>query len=64
MDLELSIKTVKDVNEAIAHINRFSTHHSEAIIAEDTEVIMQFLAEVDSACVYVSSPYLVLFYVL
>jgi len=55
LDLELSIKTVKDVNEAIAHINRFSTHHSEAIIAEDTEVIMQFLAEVDSACVYANA---------
>ena len=55
LDMELSIKTVKDVNEAIAHINRFSTHHSEAIIAEDTDVIMQFLAEVDSACVYANA---------
>lgn len=55
LDMELSIKTVKDVNEAIAHINRFSTHHSEAIIAENTDVIMQFLAEVDSACVYANA---------
>lgn len=55
LDMELSIKTVKEVSEAITHINRFSTHHSEAIIAENPDVIMQFLAEVDSACVYANA---------
>lgn len=53
--MELSIKTVNDVNEAITHINQYSTHHSEAVIAENTDVIMQFLAEVDSACVYANA---------
>lgn len=55
LDMELSMKTVKDVKEAIAHINQYSTHHSDAVIAEDTDVIMQFLAEVDSACVYANA---------
>lgn len=55
LDMEISVKTVADVNEAIRHINHYSTHHSEAVIAEDTDVIMQFLAEVDSACVYANA---------
>ena len=52
LDLKMSVKTVKNVDEAIEHINRYSTHHSEAIITENNEAAEKFLAGVDSACVY------------
>lgn len=55
LDMEISIKTVADIEEAIMHINQYSTHHSEAIIAENTDAVMKFLAEVDSACVYANA---------
>lgn len=55
LDMEISIKCVKDVNDAISHINTYSTHHSDAIIAEDKDAVMHFLAEVDSACVYANA---------
>lgn len=53
--MEISIKCVSSLNEAIYHINHNSTHHSEAIISEDTDSIMQFLQQVDSACVYANA---------
>lgn len=53
--LEISIKVVASLDEAIAHINQYSTHHSESIISEDREAIMNFLAQVDSACVYANA---------
>lgn len=52
LDLKMSVKTVKNVDEAIEHINRYSTHHSEAIITENSETADRFLDGVDSACVY------------
>ena len=52
LDYILSIKTVKSANEAIEHINRYSTRHSEAIITENSEHARLFLKEVDAACVY------------
>lgn len=52
LDLKMSVKTVKNVDEAIEHINRYSTHHSEAIITENSETAERFLDGVDSACVY------------
>ncbi len=55
LDLIMSVKTVKDVDEAIAHINKYSTHHSEAIITEDEAAAEKFLQGVDSACVYVNA---------
>jgi len=55
LDLLISVKTVKSVEEAIAHINKYSTHHSEAIITEDEEAAEKFLKGVDSACVYVNA---------
>ncbi len=55
LDLLISVKTVSDIDEAIEHINRHSTHHSEAIITEDTANAEKFLAGVDSACVYVNA---------
>ena len=55
LDYILSIKTVDSLEEAIRHINRFSTGHSDAILTEDAERAERFLNEVDSACVYVNA---------
>ena len=55
LDYILSIKTVGSVEEAIDHINRYSTGHSEAIITENYENAQRFLEEVDSAAVYVNA---------
>ncbi|MCR4585093.1 MAG: glutamate-5-semialdehyde dehydrogenase [Lachnospiraceae bacterium] len=55
LDLIISVKTVKNIDEAIEHINRYSTHHSEAIITADEDDAEKFLKEVDSACVYVNA---------
>lgn len=51
----LAIKTVTDVNAAIAHINQYGSHHTEAIITEDAGVAQQFLRRVDSAIVMVNA---------
>ena len=53
--LILSIKTVQSVDEAIDHIRRFSTHHSEAIVTENVATAKKFLKAVDSAAVYVNA---------
>ncbi len=55
LDLEISIKTVSTLEEAITHINTYSTHHSEAIISENYTSVKKFLKEVDSACVYANA---------
>ena len=55
LDYILSMKTVSSVEEAIEHINRCSTKHSEAIITESEEHANQFLQGVSSACVYVNA---------
>lgn len=55
LDYILSIKTVQNREEAIAHINRYNTKHSEAVITEDPDCAEQFLREVDAACVYVNA---------
>ena len=52
LDYKISVKTVHSVAEAISHINRCSTGHSESIITEDAEHAEQFLNGIDSACVY------------
>ncbi|MBE5825601.1 MAG: glutamate-5-semialdehyde dehydrogenase [Butyrivibrio sp.] len=54
LDYIISVKTVNDVDEAIAHINRYNTGHSEAIITENKETAQRFLDRVDAACVYVN----------
>ena len=51
----ISIKVVKSVYEAIEHINRYSTGHSEAILTENEEAAKAFTEGVDSACVYVNA---------
>jgi glutamate-5-semialdehyde dehydrogenase len=53
--LEVSLKCVEGVDEAIAHINTYSTHHSESILSQDYEAVSRFLAEVDSAAVYANA---------
>ncbi len=54
LDYILSIKTVDSLEEAIAHINRYNTGHSECIVTENREAAEKFLNEVDAACVYVN----------
>ena len=51
----ISAKVVDSLDEAIEHINKYSTGHSEAIITEDYNSSRRFLNEVDSACVYVNA---------
>ena len=55
LDYIISVKTVSDVKEAIAHINKNNTRHSEAIITENKETAEMFLRGVDAACVYVNA---------
>ena len=54
LDYIISMKTVKNVDEAIVHINKYSTKHSEAIITENKENAEKFKREVDASCVYVN----------
>ena len=53
--LEMSVKAVSGLDEAIAHINRYGTGHSEAIVTEDTQAQERFLREVDASAVYVNA---------
>ena len=53
--LEMSVKVVSGEDEAIAHINRYGTMHSEAIIAEDEAACERFLSEIDAAAVYANA---------
>ena len=55
LDYILSIKVVSSVDEAIAHINKYNTKHSEAIITNNYEHAQKFLDEVDAAAVYVNA---------
>lgn len=55
LDYAMSVKVVSGLQEAIAHINHYSTHHSEAIVTQRYDAAQQFLNEVDSAAVYVNA---------
>ena len=55
LDLILSVKTVAALEEAIAHINKYNTGHSDSILTQDQTHAQKFLREVDSACVYVNA---------
>jgi glutamate-5-semialdehyde dehydrogenase len=51
-DLIIGVKIVKNIDEAIAHINKYGTKHSDSILTKDFEKAMRFIREVDSAAVY------------
>lgn len=53
--LELSVKVVNSAEEAMAHINRYSTKHSDCIVSENYSTVKKFLLGVDSACVYANA---------
>lgn len=53
--LELSVKVVDSAEEAIAHINKYSTKHSDCIVSENYTAVKKFLLGVDSACVYANA---------
>ena len=55
LDYILSVKTVENVEEAVSHINKYNTGHSDAIITEDEAAAQYFLNNVDAACVYVNA---------
>lgn len=55
LDMEISIKTVEGLDEAIAHINRYGTRHSEAIVAENEQAAHAFARQVDAAAVYINA---------
>ena len=55
LDYILSVKVVDSVDDAIAHINKYNTKHSEAIITNDYAHSQKFLDEVDAAAVYVNA---------
>ena len=54
-DLILSVKIVADIDEAIAHINKYNTEHSDAIITRDEKAAEKFQTLVDAAAVYVNA---------
>jgi glutamate-5-semialdehyde dehydrogenase len=53
-DLICNIKIVNSLEEAIDHINKYGTQHSDSILTEDIEAAKKFQTLVDSACVYVN----------
>jgi glutamate-5-semialdehyde dehydrogenase len=55
LDLIISVKLVKSLDDAIGHINQYGTRHSEAIITNDKEHAQKFLEEIDAAAVYVNA---------
>ncbi len=55
LDLILTVKVVKDVREAVDHINTYGSRHSDAIVTRDKKEADAFLKAVDSACVYVNA---------
>jgi len=55
LDYELAIRVVDDLDQAISHINQYSTKHSECIVTRDYEAAERFLNEIDAAAVYVNA---------
>jgi len=54
-DLFMNIKVVDSIEEAMAHIAHYGTHHSDAIVTDDYKAAQLFIATVDSAAVYVNA---------
>ncbi|HDP69466.1 MAG TPA: glutamate-5-semialdehyde dehydrogenase [Actinobacteria bacterium] len=55
LDFKMAVKVVQSLDEAIAHIQKYGTKHSEAIITEDYSAAKKFTEEVDAAAVYVNA---------
>ncbi|MGN1168828.1 MAG: glutamate-5-semialdehyde dehydrogenase [Acutalibacteraceae bacterium] len=55
LDMIISAKTVSDIDEAISHISKYGTHHSECIVTENYFSAEKFKAQVDAAAVYVNA---------
>lgn len=56
LSLRMAVKVVDSLDEALAHITRYGSGHSESIVTEDLEAASRFLLEVDAACVYHNAP--------
>jgi glutamate-5-semialdehyde dehydrogenase len=56
MSYAMNIKTVDSLDEALEHISRYGSGHSECIITEDEQAARRFQQEVDAACVYWNAP--------
>ena len=56
MDYKMAVKTVTNLDEALAHIDRYGSGHSEAIITQNADTARRFQAHVDAACVYWNAP--------
>jgi glutamate-5-semialdehyde dehydrogenase len=55
LSLKCSVKVVKDINEALAHIDKYSTKHTEAIVSENKKACDRFVKEVDAAAVFTNA---------
>jgi glutamate-5-semialdehyde dehydrogenase len=53
--MEISVKTVDSLDEALEHIEKYSTHHTESIVTEDYSASEKFLSAVDSSTVMVNA---------
>lgn len=56
LDYKMAVKTVSTFEEALAHIRRYSSRHSESIVTEDQQRAERFIRQVDAACVYTNAP--------
>lgn len=56
LDYKMSVRTVNDIEEAVTHIYKYSSRHSECIVTEDNRAAGYFRKAVDAACVYVNAP--------
>lgn len=56
LDYKMSVKTVGNLDEALEHISRYGSGHSDSIVTENSEAADRFLTMVDSACVYHNAP--------
>lgn len=55
LDLILSVKTVTNIDQAIMHIKKYGSHHTEGIISEDLKVIEKFLNHLDASCIVINA---------
>lgn len=55
LDLQMSVKQVASPEEAIAHIHKYGSHHTEAVISQTTSVIELFLNQIDASCLAINA---------